>query len=224
MKAIGYCLWALLCLFVSGTRAVAAELADDEQKTIYAIGVAISQNLGAFALSDSELEILKSGLSDGVLKQPLKVDMQTYGPKIQQLAQARIGAAAEKEKKAGAEFAVKAAAEPGAEKTESGAVVKIIKQGSGPTPTAADKVKVHYQGTLTDGTIFDSSIKRGEPITFPLNGVIKCWTEGVQKIKVGGKAQLVCPSEIAYGERGSPPLIKPGATLIFEVELLDIVK
>ena len=224
MKAIGYCLWASLCLFVSGTRAVAAELADDEQRTIYAIGVAISQNLGAFALSDAELEILKSGLSDGVLKRPLKVDMQAYGPKIQQLAHARLGAAAEKEKKVGAEFAAKAAAETGAEKTESGAIVKTIKQGSGPMPAATDKVKVHYQGTLIDGTVFDSSIKRNEPATFPLNGVIKCWTEGLQRIKVGGKARLVCPSDIAYGERGSPPLIKPGATLIFEVELLDIVK
>jgi FKBP-type peptidyl-prolyl cis-trans isomerase FkpA/FKBP-type peptidyl-prolyl cis-trans isomerase FklB len=85
-------------------------------------------------------------------------------------------------------------------------------------------VTVHYQGTLVDGTVFDSSVKRGAPATFALNGVIKCWTEGVQLIKVGGKARLVCPADIAYGDRGSPPRIKPGATLVFEVELLDIVK
>jgi len=83
---------------------------------------------------------------------------------------------------------------------------------------------VHYKGTLTDGTVFDSSMDRGEPVTIPLNGVIKCWTEGVQKIKVGGKAKLVCPADVAYGNRGAPPNIKPGATLVFEVELLDIVK
>ena len=118
----------------------------------------------------------------------------------------------------------KAAAEAGAKKTASGAIVKALKEGTGATPTAASTVKVHYHGTLPDGTVFDSSVKRGEPATFPLSGVIKCWTEGVQQIKVGGKSRLVCPSNIAYGDRGSPPTIKPGATLVFEVELLEIVK
>jgi FKBP-type peptidyl-prolyl cis-trans isomerase FkpA/FKBP-type peptidyl-prolyl cis-trans isomerase FklB len=202
----------------------AAEPASEEQKTLYALGVAISQSLGDFALTEAELEMVKSGLSDGVLKRSLKVDMQTYGPKLQQLAQARAAAASEKQKSAGAAFAAKAAAEPGAKKTASGAVVKTLKEGNGPTPTAADTVKVHYHGTLTDGTVFDSSVQRGEPATFPLDGVIKCWTEGVQQIKVGGKSRLVCPANLAYGERGSPPAIKPGATLIFEVELLEIVK
>jgi FKBP-type peptidyl-prolyl cis-trans isomerase FkpA len=83
---------------------------------------------------------------------------------------------------------------------------------------------VHYEGKLVDGTVFDSSLRRGEPATFPLNGVIPCWTEGVQQIKVGGKARLVCPPETAYGERGSPPRIPGGSTLVFEVELLDIAK
>jgi FKBP-type peptidyl-prolyl cis-trans isomerase FkpA/FKBP-type peptidyl-prolyl cis-trans isomerase FklB len=131
---------------------------------------------------------------------------------------------AEGEKKAGAAYLAKAAAEPGATRTVSGAIVQTLKEGSGPTPTAADTVKVHYHGTLVDGTVFDSSVARGEPATFPLDGVIQCWTEGVQQIKVGGKIRLVCPADIAYGDRGSPPVIKPGATLIFEVELLEIVK
>ncbi|HEX9450521.1 MAG TPA: FKBP-type peptidyl-prolyl cis-trans isomerase, partial [Burkholderiales bacterium] len=105
-----------------------------------------------------------------------------------------------------------------------GAIVTTLKEGKGPSPKAADTVKVHYQGTLVDGTVFDSSIQRGQPATFPLGNVIKCWTEGVQEIKVGGKSRLVCPAAIAYGDRGSPPAIKPGATLIFEVELIEIVK
>jgi FKBP-type peptidyl-prolyl cis-trans isomerase FkpA/FKBP-type peptidyl-prolyl cis-trans isomerase FklB len=202
----------------------AAQPASEEQKTFYALGVAISQSLGDLALTEAELEMVKTGISDGVLKRPLKVDMQTYGPKVQQLAQARVAAASEKEKTAGAAFVAKAAAEPGARKTASGAVVKTLKEGSGPTPTASDNVKVHYHGTLTNGTVFDSSVQRGEPATFPLNGVIKCWTEGVQLIRVGGKSRLVCPANLAYGDRGSPPTIKPGATLVFEVELLEIVK
>jgi FKBP-type peptidyl-prolyl cis-trans isomerase FkpA/FKBP-type peptidyl-prolyl cis-trans isomerase FklB len=202
----------------------AADLANDEQKTLYALGVALSQNLGTFALTEAELEIVKSGLSDGVLSRPLKVDMQTYGPKLQQMAQARGAAAADKEKKAGDAYVQKAAKERGAKKTASGAIVIPIKEGSGPSPKATDQVKVHYRGTLTDGTEFDSSIKRGQPASFPLNGVIKCWTEGLQQMKVGGKSRLVCPAGTAYGDRGSPPVIPPGATLLFEVELLEIVK
>ncbi len=116
----------------------------------------------------------------------------------------------------------KAAAEPGAVKTASGLVYKELKAGNGGSPSASDTVKVNYRGTLPDGTEFDSSYKRNEPAQFPLNRVIPCWTEGVQMMKVGGKARLTCPAAIAYGDAGSPPVIPPGATLIFEIELLGI--
>lgn len=203
--------------------AASSDPVNDDQKTLYALGLAISQSLATFSLSETELDMVKNGITDGVLKRPQKVDLQTFGPKIQQLQQSRLAVAAESEKKAGAAFTAKAASEKGATKTESGIVITTIKPGTGSTPKATDTVKVHYHGTLTDGTVFDSSIKRGEPATFPLNKVIKCWTEGVQQIKVGGKSRLVCPSNLAYGDGGSPPIIKPGATLVFEVELLDIV-
>jgi len=222
MKFILFCMAALFSIGLSGARA--ADLANDEQKQLYALGVAVSQSLSQFELSESDLEIVKSGLSDGILKRALKVDLQSVNPKVQQLVQARGAVVAEKEKKAGAAFLAKAAAAPGAKKTASGAIVTTLKEGKGPSPKASDTVKVHYQGTLVDGTVFDSSIQRGQPATFPLANVIKCWTEGVQEIKVGGKSRLVCPAAIAYGDRGSPPAIKPGATLIFEVELLEIVK
>jgi FKBP-type peptidyl-prolyl cis-trans isomerase FkpA len=202
----------------------AADPSTDEQKTMYALGLIISQSLAPFTLSESELELVRAGMTDGVLKKTPKVDLPTYGPKVNQLQQTRAAAQAESEKKSGTAYVEKAAKESGAKKTESGAIVTTLKEGKGEQPKATDTVKVHYHGTLTDGTVFDSSVKRGEPATFPLNQVIKCWTEGVQLMKVGGKSKLVCPSAIAYGDRGSPPTIKPGATLVFEVELLEIVK
>lgn len=118
----------------------------------------------------------------------------------------------------------RAAAEKGAVVTDSGLVFRSIKDGKGASPTAVDSVKVHYRGTFPDGREFDSSYKRGEPATFPLSRVIKCWTEGLQRMKVGGKAKLTCPAAIAYGDRGAGGgEIPPGATLQFEVELLAIV-
>lgn len=116
----------------------------------------------------------------------------------------------------------KASKEKGAVKTSSGMVYKSIKEGKGQSPTAASTVEVNYRGTLTNGKEFDSSYKRNQSISFPLSGVIPCWTEGVQLMKVGGKAKLVCPPELAYGARGAGRDVPPNATLIFEVELLSI--
>ncbi|MDP2382273.1 MAG: FKBP-type peptidyl-prolyl cis-trans isomerase [Nitrospirota bacterium] len=223
MRFVVSCLVALLSLGTGAAFAATPEPTNDEQKTLYALGLAISQSLSAFSLTESELDLVKSGISDGVFKKTPKVELQTFGPKIQQLQQARASVVAEAEKKAGATFLTKAAAEHGAKKTESGAILMTIKEGKGASPKATDTVKVHYHGTLTDGTVFDSSVKRGEPATFGLNQVIKCWTEGVQMMKVGGKSKLTCPSALAYGDKGAPPTIKPGSTLVFEVELLEIV-
>ncbi len=196
----------------------------EADKTLYALGLAISQNLAVLNLSAAELEMVKTGLTDGVLGKPHQVELPAYVPKVQELQRTRLAATAAREKKAGEAVLAKAAAETGAVKTASGVVMTTLKPGAGSSPQASDKVKVHYHGTLPDGTVFDSSVQRGEPATFPLNGVIKCWTEGLQQMKVGGKAKLVCPSDTAYGDRGMPPRILPGSTLIFEVELLDIVK
>jgi FKBP-type peptidyl-prolyl cis-trans isomerase FkpA/FKBP-type peptidyl-prolyl cis-trans isomerase FklB len=200
------------------------KLASEDDKTLYALGQAISKNLDAFQLTPQELEIVKAGLEDGVLKKPAQVDFDTYAEKIQGMHTTRLAKLSEKEKVDGETYLTKAAGEKGATKTPSGLVITTLTPGTGASPAATDEVKVHYEGKLIDGTVFDSSIKRGEPATFPLNGVIPCWTEALQLMKVGGKAKIICPSDLAYGARGSPPQIRPGATLTFEVQLLDIVK
>lgn len=193
----------------------------EDQKTLYALGLSIGRSIAVFGLSPQELDFVKAGITAEVTGQKAAVDIATYGPKIQNLAMSRQSAKSSGEKEKGKAFQEQAAKEEGAVKTESGLIYKETQAGTGATPGPTDVVRVHYRGTLIDGKEFDSSYKRNEPATFPLNGVIRCWTEGLQRMKVGGKARLVCPSDIAYGDRGAPPDIPGGATLVFEVELLD---
>jgi FKBP-type peptidyl-prolyl cis-trans isomerase FkpA len=193
----------------------------DEQKTVYALGLLMQRSLGQFDLSAAELDIIKRALTDAAAGKPA-VDLDEWGPRIEPLAGARSARLAAREKLVSTAFITKAAAEAGAVKTDSGLVYREITVGTGASPTAADTVRVHYHGTLTNGTVFDSSVERNEPASFPLGGVIPCWTEAVQRMKVGGKARLVCPSDLAYGDQGRPT-IPGGAALIFDVELLEVV-
>ena len=217
--ALGICCFALLAAFAPA-RATAPKT--EEEKTVYALGLLVHRNLAPFDLSAAEIALVQQALADAQAGKPA-VDLDAYAAKTQELAQARAARRAETEKKKGREYQELAAKEPGAVKTASGLIYAEVAAGQGASPKATDKVRVHYRGTLVDGTEFDSSLKRGQPAEFPLGGVIPCWTEGLQKMKVGGKAKLVCPSDIAYGDQGRPS-IPPGATLIFEVELLAIVK
>lgn len=204
-----------------------AEPKTDEEKALYAMGAVLARNIQAFELSDQELDMVKSGLADGAKDQSKMKpeELDAVMPKIRELGDARMKAASERALKEGEEYLAKAATESGAEKTASGLVYKQTKEGTGASPTAADNVRVHYEGRLISGKVFDSSRENGgEPAEFPLGQVIGCWTEGVQKMKVGGTAQLTCPAELAYGEQGSPPTIPGNSTLVFDVELLDIVK
>lgn len=196
----------------------------EEEKTPYALGVMVGQSLESFALTPKELELLQAGINDAVRSKPLLEDAQSYREKVGEWQRSRIAVLMGKEKDAGTAFITQAAAGKGATKTATGIVLTGLTPGTGASPVATDKVKVHYEGKLIDGKVFDSSVQRGEPATFPLDGVIPCWTEALQLMKVGGKSRIVCPQELAYGERGSPPLIRPGATLVFDVELLEIVK
>jgi len=198
----------------------------DQQKTLYAFGYMIAKEWRTFGFSEEEIKVITEAMSVSALRGKPQIKVEEWAPKIRPLLieRQKIANAAiiKKQKASSAELLAKEAKALGATVTKSGIIVKVLKPGTGKTPTASSKVTVHYEGTLGDGTVFDSSIKRGEPATFPLNGVIKCWTEGVQLMKVGGKNRFVCPAELAYGNAGAGSDIPPGAALIFEVELLKV--
>lgn len=218
-------LWLALVTVVFAPPALAGgvTLKTDDDKTLYTVGLSISRNLAPFDLSPSELAVVEAGIADGVANNKPKADPETYAPKINTLLHARMERQAAAEKKEAESFLAKALAEKGAQKQTSGLIYTELKAGDGRQPKANDKVKVNYKGTLRDGTVFDSSEAHGEAAEFPLNGVIPCWTEGLQLMKEHGKSKLVCPSELAYADRGAPPKIKPGAPLVFEVELLEVM-
>ena len=193
----------------------------EDEKTLYALGVMLGRNLPNFNLTAAEMETVHKGILDMANGRTPQVDMNAYMPKVQALSRARATAKAEAEKARSQPFLDAAAKEPGAVTTPTGLIFRSLKPGTGASPAATDMVKVHYHGTSIDGKVFDSSVERGQPAEFPLSGVIPCWTEGIQKMKVGEKAKLVCPSSIGYGDQGRPPQIPPGATMIFEVELFE---
>ncbi|MCC7257763.1 MAG: FKBP-type peptidyl-prolyl cis-trans isomerase [Gammaproteobacteria bacterium] len=206
---------------------VAKPLTTDDEKAIYAFGAAVGRQVAEqttqLRLTAPEMDVFRSGFGDALAGKEPTVKVEDYQQHFQTLAEARIAAGAAEARKAGDDVLASAAQEQGAVKTDSGLVFRTLTAGTGASPTATDTVRVHYHGTLPDGKVFDSSVDRGEPAEFPLNRVIPCWTEGVQRMKVGEKARLVCPAAIAYGDRGAGGAIPPGATLIFEVDLLAIV-
>src|SRR5881392_998275 len=187
------------------------QLKDQKDKVSYSIGMNIGANLSRQKV-DINSDVLAAGIKDAIAgktqltQDQVKDVMQQFEKDMEQ-----------KQKTAGEKNKTE-----GVKTTASGLEYKVLKEGTGPQPKATDMVTVNYRGTLIDGTEFDSSYKRGQPATFPLNGVIKGWTEAVQLMKVGSKYQLFVPSNLAYGERSVGPDIAPNATLIFEVELLDV--
>ncbi|MDE2292726.1 MAG: FKBP-type peptidyl-prolyl cis-trans isomerase [Elusimicrobia bacterium] len=202
---------ALAALLAAPARAAEAP---SRAETLYALGAQVAQD---YSLKPSEAKEVAAGLADAAAGRALKSDPAVLHS---QLALLKVQAADAKRE---AELD-RYAQEKGAERLPSGLIFKMIKKGDGPTPAATNTVKVDYTGTFPDGRVFDSSIKRGEPAEFPLGGVIPCWTQGVQMMPVGSEAQLVCPFNLAYGERGRPPVIPERATLVFDVHLLGIVR
>jgi FKBP-type peptidyl-prolyl cis-trans isomerase FkpA len=195
--------------------------AQGDEEALYAMGAILGSKVSSYGLSKKELRTVERGFTDAAANRKLRLDdpdLEEWGPKIEAFLQRKGSPRLTAEKDKGRKVAQQIAKENGAQTLPSGVVVVTEREGNGQRPAATDKVRVKYEGKLVDGKSFDKS----DGAEFPLNQVIPCWTQGVQQIKVGGKARLVCPSETAYGDQGRPPQIPPGATLVFTVELLGV--
>jgi len=221
---------ATIALASTGFSQGKIELKDEKDKVSYSIGLDIGSTFKKQSM-DINMEILQAGMRDGMTgAKPLLTDeqvkevMTAYSKSMMEKQAAKNKEAEAKNAEIGKKFLEENKTKEGVKTTASGLQYKVLKEGSGESPKETDSVVTNYRGTLINGTEFDSSYKRNEPAQFPLNGVIPCWTEGVQKMKTGGKAKLTCPASIAYGSRGAGGTIPPNTTLQFEVELISIAK
>lgn len=198
------------------------DMNNETDRASYSLGVLMAQNLKRDGLAEINTAALAAAIEDVLQGRELKIDQQAAQGEWQNFMQAQLSKKGDATLEEGRAFLAENKTKPGIVETESGLQYEILVEGDGPVPGPTSKVRTHYHGTLIDGTVFDSSVDRGEPIVFPVNGVIKGWTEALQLMPVGSKWRLFIPSELAYGERGAGGAIGPNATLIFEVELLGI--
>lgn len=223
---------SLAAVVCAGTAFAAdPELKTDDDKTIYALGAYLAQRgqITSFGFTPDELKLLMAGFGEVAKGSPSRVDLQTFMPKVQEMAQKRIAAtqaaAAVVQKQKGKEYMEKINQKPGLKKTPSGVVMDISAEGTGKSPVPNDRIKVNYKGSTIDGHVFDASERHGGPAEFTLDkDLVKCWNEAFEYLKPGGKATIYCPPDTAYGDQGRGADIPPGATLVFEVELIEIVK
>jgi FKBP-type peptidyl-prolyl cis-trans isomerase FkpA len=221
--------WRILSIAIAAAMAAPAGGAEPleaeaDLDNFYVMGALMGRQLAPLSLSADELEVFAEGLRDAALGRELRLDPEKSIERVRGMQSKRMAAAAEDERRASQAYIDEVASRDGVVRTASGLLYEELVAGSGASPEATDMVEVNYHGTLRDGSVFDSSVARGTPAKFPLNRVIPCWTEGLQRMNVGGKARLVCPAKIAYGDKGFPPKIPAGAVLTFEVELLQIVE
>ena len=214
---------ALALVFSGPVLSADVDEMSEEDKVFYYLGTALSANLVPLNLTDDELAQVQRGLRDALNGTAVELDAAMYGQQLNTIAQERMAATALREEAAAREYIQAMAAEPGAVVTESGIVILELEPGSGGSPTPDSTVTAHYHGTLRDGTVFDSSVDRGQPFTSSLARVIPCWREAIPTMKEGGKSKITCPPELAYGDRGSCA-IPGGSALTVEVELIEVVE
>ncbi len=195
----------------------------EDEKVLYAFGASLANGLRDFVLSPEERKLVQAAFAEIVNGGKPRVDVAEYMPKVRELYAERQKKVAEGEKTAGAAYAAKALKEPNTEKRESGLVIRTVQAGKGKKPTQNDTVKVNYTAMLVDGTVFASSEKDRKPVELPITTLLPCWNEALSRMQVGGKSRAICPSDLAYGDSGAPPAVKPGATLIYDLELLDVI-
>jgi FKBP-type peptidyl-prolyl cis-trans isomerase len=211
------------CVDQGGGSSGASGTPTEDDKIFYSIGMMAGMGISEFNLTEAEFEWVARGVADAALGREALASPEDHMAAIQKVYTARTARANAAEATASAEFLEREAAVEGTVQSESGMIMQVLVAGEGAQPGPTDEVKVHYHGTLRDGTVFDSSVDRGTPAQFPLDRVIPCWTEAVTQMKIGGKSRIVCPASIAYGSRGMGSI--PGdAALVFEVELLEIIE
>ena len=199
-------------------------LTTDSQKILYLIGAFLGRSVSSLDLGEAELALVQQGLSDAASGRPLRASPETWGPKIPEFTKKRFADVAAAEKKKSAPFFDKEAAQPGTLRQPSGFLFRELAPGSGAGPAPGGKVLVKYTGTLSDGTVFESTARLGRPVVLDLTQVIPCLKDALTLMKVGGRARIVCPGDLGWGEAGHPTLVKPGATVAFDLELVDLVK
>ncbi|PHK98700.1 FKBP-type peptidylprolyl isomerase [Neolewinella marina] len=214
--------WATTLVLLLFTAALAAQNHSSYMDTTsYSLGIVLSQNLKSQGFDSIDASSLAKGFEDG-LSGSGSVSPEQANQYIQQYLQKAAAAAGAEARKEGDAYLAENAKRPEVKVTDSGLQYEVLKEGTGASPSATETVKVHYHGMLVDGTVFDSSVERGQTIEFPLNRVIRGWTEGLQLMKEGAKYRFYIPFDLAYGEQGSPPAIPPYSTLIFDVELFEV--
>jgi FKBP-type peptidyl-prolyl cis-trans isomerase FkpA len=210
----------LLCLLIAAEQPAARD-----GDLLYALGAILGQRLQPYHLKPAELAQVRKGFNDAASGANLKLDdLEEWGPRVDAFMARRMAPAIAAEKDRGKAFLDKAAREPGATRTASGLVLRVLAPGSGASPSAGDRVRVNYQGRLADGSLFDDSARHGGPMEVALGSVIACWSEGLLLMKAGEKARLHCPSTLGYGDEGRPPQVPGGAALVFDIELIEIIK